>query len=51
MQNTNQVLRYELWDHLKPIFEKYADPHGMIKTERVEEIVRDVLGETTPQEI
>jgi len=33
------------------VFEKYAGHEGEIQTSKVEEIVRDVLGETTSQEI
>jgi Ca2+-binding EF-hand superfamily protein len=51
MQNASEVMRYELWDKLKVVFEKYAGHDGEIQTSKVEEIVRDVLGETTPQEI
>lgn len=50
MQGTAEVLRNELWDKLKVVFDKYAQG-AEIQTGRVEEIVRDVLGETSPQEI
>ena len=51
MQGASENLRYELWDKLKVIFDKYAGATESIQTSRVQEIVRDVLGQTTPQEI
>ncbi len=51
MQGAAQELRYQLWDKLKVIYDKYATQGAEIQTSKVEEIVRDVLGETTQQEI
>ncbi len=51
MQGTSENLRYELWDKLKVIFDKYAEGGEFIHTSKVETIVREVLGETSPQEI
>lgn len=51
MQGASEKLKYELWDKLKVIFDKYAGENGEIKTSVVETIVREVLGETSIQEI
>jgi phenylalanyl-tRNA synthetase beta subunit len=49
MQQSTQILRNQLWDRLKVVFDRYADESGSIKTSIVEDIARDVLGETSPQ--
>lgn len=51
MQGASENLKYALWDKLKVVFDKYAGASESIPTSEVETIVRDVLGETTPQEI
>ena len=52
MQNAYTSLRVSLWDRLKAIFSKYSNKAtGEIDTSRVQEIVMDVLGETTQEEI
>ena len=49
MQGASENLKYALWDKLKVVFDKYAGTSESIPTSNVETIVRDVLGETTPQ--
>ena len=52
MQNAYATLRVSLWDKLKPIFNRYSNKTtGEIQTSKVQEIVMDVLGETTQEEI
>ena len=52
MQKASHALRNQLWDKLAVIFNKYANPKTKeIDNSVVEEIVRDVLGETTKMEI
>ena len=52
MQNAYTSLRTNLWDRLKVVFNKYSNKTtGEIETSRVQEIVTDVLGETTQEEI
>lgn len=49
MQRASEELRTQLWDKLKVVYNKYAGNGGEIAITRVEEIVRDVLGEETQQ--
>jgi hypothetical protein len=35
MQGTAEMLKFELWNKLKVIFDKYADETGEIKTDLV----------------
>lgn len=51
MQGAHNELRSSLWKNLKTIYDRYAEANGEIPTSKVEEIVVDVLGETTQQEI
>lgn len=51
MQGAHNELRSTLWKNLKTIYDRYAEANGEIPTSKVEEIVVDVLGETTQQEI
>lgn len=49
MQGTSENLKFELWDKLKVIFDKYAENSEAIHTSKIENIVREVLGETSSQ--
>jgi len=49
MQGAHNELRSSLWTNLKTVYDKYAEANGEIPTSKVEEIVVEVLGETTQQ--